>query len=315
MTAITIRKVLGWTFSLRGVGLALGLVAISPSQVANNEPSFEAASVRPASGSLPGGRIVVGMLQPVGGPGTSDPGRISYPRINLKFLLMNAYGLQDFQIMGPKWLEEEWFEVEATMPPDTTKEKFRGMLANLVTERFRLQSHYETRELRTYSLVVAKNGAKVKKSAETTDADEASSPKKEIARPKKGEDGYVVAPRRLGIFVEDRVDRSRWTFQQTTMETLAGYLQGQIGYPVVDDTGLLGKYDFIITFSKAADIRIGLDSLPSPSAAPSVAGSDSDRPPDIVTAVRTQLGLTLRPKEGPVNVLVVDHMEKTPTEN
>jgi uncharacterized protein (TIGR03435 family) len=151
--------------------------------------TFDAASVKPASPNLPGGRIVVGMLAPTGGPGTKDPGRIHYPRISLKYLLINAYGVNDYQISGPDWLDTEFFGIEATMSPDTTKEQFRAMLQNLLADRFKLKIHREAREGLAYSLVVAKDGPKMKESVEIPAAQDDGGPKAPPQRPQIGTDG------------------------------------------------------------------------------------------------------------------------------
>src|SRR3954463_11347245 len=90
-------------------------------QTGDTRLSFDVATVKPADPVLPDGRIVVGMVEPIGGPGTNDPGRIHYPIISLKMLLLKAYDLKEPQVVGPDWLGTEYFRIEATMRPDTTK--------------------------------------------------------------------------------------------------------------------------------------------------------------------------------------------------
>src|ERR1700722_476292 len=89
--------------------------------------TFDAASVKPATPPKPDGRGMIMMQPPSGGPGTKDPGRIRYPYMSMKNLLMTAYDMKSFQIVGPAWLDTERFEIDATMPPDTTKEQFHAM--------------------------------------------------------------------------------------------------------------------------------------------------------------------------------------------
>jgi uncharacterized protein (TIGR03435 family) len=114
--------------------------------------TFDVASVKP---QVPGegGRA--------GGPPKDEPGRIHLAGVTLKGLLISAYGVKDFQVVGPGWLGDERFIVDATMPPDTTKDQTRVMLRNLLAERFKVEVHRETKELPVYSLVVAKNGLKI----------------------------------------------------------------------------------------------------------------------------------------------------------
>src|SRR5580658_2070973 len=123
--------------------------------------TFDAASVKAAPPLKPDtqGRMI--LPRQSGGPGTQDPGRIHYPYMTLRNLLMTAYDLKPFQIAGPALLDSERFDVTATMPPDTTKAQFHAMLQNLLTERFKMTIHRETKELPMYSLTAAKSGTKL----------------------------------------------------------------------------------------------------------------------------------------------------------
>src|ERR1700693_3069139 len=91
-------------------------------QTADSSLAFDAASVRRADAPAVGGvektvRTKTGRETSGGGPDTRDPGRIHYPRVTLKALLMNAYDVRETQILGPAWLDREWYSIEATMPP------------------------------------------------------------------------------------------------------------------------------------------------------------------------------------------------------
>src|SRR5579863_6872200 len=111
--------------------------------------TFEVASVRP-SGSDNSGRTTKR------GPGPADPGRIHYAGITLKRLLINAYDVKPFQLEGPNWLDTAEYDVDATMPPETTPAQLKVMLRNLLTERFKMALRRETRDLPIYALVVTK---------------------------------------------------------------------------------------------------------------------------------------------------------------
>jgi uncharacterized protein (TIGR03435 family) len=119
--------------------------------------TFDVASVKPLS-PPPAGSGRGGGGGPTG-PGTADPGRIHYAAIRLKDLVINAYNVKEFQIVGPGWLdktdETTRFTVDATMAPETTKEQLRVMLQYLLAERFGLTIHRETRDVPKYSLTVA----------------------------------------------------------------------------------------------------------------------------------------------------------------
>ena len=95
--------------------------------------------------------------------------------------------------------------------------------------------------------------------------------------------------------------RARWASSETTMEDLVQGLSAFVGRPITDATGLKGKYDFTLSWVIGSGVE--------------VAASDNDAGPSLVEAVREQLGLKLEPKKGTVDVFVIDHVEKTPTEN
>ena len=105
-----------------------------------------------------------------GGPGSPDPGQITYSNVSLKNGSDDAYEVKGYQITGPKWLDSERFDIVAKIPKGATKEQFQMMLQNLLAERFKLTLHRETKELPIYALVVGKGGPKMK---ETVDDDAA----------------------------------------------------------------------------------------------------------------------------------------------
>src|SRR5438477_5528333 len=115
--------------------IAIGLIGCAAlAQNRDKSLTFDAASVKPAQPPTPDGQGRIMMRGPSGGPGSKDPGRISYPFMSLKNLLMTAYDVKNYQITGPAWLDTERFDITATMPPDTTKEQFRVMLQNLLAD-------------------------------------------------------------------------------------------------------------------------------------------------------------------------------------
>src|SRR5579863_10342124 len=116
----------------------------------NSSPHFDVASVRVTARPLPmsaGGHP----MAMIGGPGTADPGRVNWESTTLEVLIQLAYGgartLTPDQVSGPDWLRTEWYRVAATMPPTTTVEQFRQMMANLLAERFGLVVHHASKEV------------------------------------------------------------------------------------------------------------------------------------------------------------------------
>jgi uncharacterized protein (TIGR03435 family) len=225
----------------------------------------------------------------------------------MKYLLMAAYDVKVFQIAGPAWLDTERFEIDATMAPDTKKEQSRVMLQNLLAERFKLVVHRESRDLPTYSLVVDKNGPKLKESVppHALKSDDGSPPVKSPMGPKIGADGFPVLASRppgLPIAVMMMNGRARMDAQSNTMQQLAELLTTFLSRPVVDATGLQAKYDFTLTYWPEGIAGSG-------------EGTDAEPVPDIFGALQAQLGLKLEPKKGPVEMIVVDRGEKTPVRN
>jgi uncharacterized protein (TIGR03435 family) len=311
------------------IGLAVFTCGLAYGQTADKALTFDAASVKPATPPTPDGRGMIMIGGPSGGPGTKDPGRIHYPYMSLKNILMNAYDVKNFQIVGPGWLDTERFDITATMPPDTTKEQFRAMLQNLLAERFKMTVHRETKELPMYSLVVAKGGPKMKEAAEVPapkdDGDAGAPPPPPLPmQPKMGPDGFPILPQlagRGGLFMIMMNGRARMIGQQQTMQDLASRLTNQLSRTVTDATALKAKYDFTLTFSPEG-MNGPMGPLPPPPPPPGGGGEphaagvpDMEPLLDIFGAVQAQLGLKLEPKKGLVELIVIDHAEKTPTEN
>jgi uncharacterized protein (TIGR03435 family) len=305
--------------------LALVLPFAGTAATAQQPLTFDAASVKPAT--VPSGVTVDAhdvsasrredfeRVRRTGGPGTSDPGRIDYPLVSLKGLLDQAWEGSYPEIRGADWLDTQVVSVDATMPPDTTKAQFQEMLRNLITDRFQLQYHIETKQIPGYTLVMARNGPKSKESAAVPDPqDEAAynemKRNRSVGQRQIGPDGFELPPRGMtGTgFAAIAGNRARMISQRVTMQGFAHAVETVLKVPVTDATGLTGNYDFNVTYSGG----LGLDgpyvsSLGVPEA--------QDPLPDIFSALQSQLGLKLESRKVPVEVMVVDHTEKTPAGN
>ena len=288
---------------------------------------FEVASIKP---------VAEGSVQPFlnyicrGGPGTSDPTLFTCPQATLKKLIQRAYDLRDFQLSAPDWTEKQPFDLKATVPPGATKEQFETMLQNLLIDRFKLAIHREPKEISRYELVVAEGGPKLKEAKEEPEpAPEPASPPRPaniseaIARMKaldKGvdKDGYPIRTT-PGSTIKD----GRGTLYQPhgRIQNLILFLNMQMDKPVVDATGLKGTYEIVLHWAGStlpvsgplaqamaqARAARGVPENTTPEVGPSG--------PTLQQALRDQLGLKLESKKGPMEILVVDHGEKMPTEN
>jgi uncharacterized protein (TIGR03435 family) len=297
---------------IRFVALALLLLCAASAQT---QPlAFEAASVRP-TGLHPSAPLFLMR----GGPGTPDPGQINYTNVPMRQLLIRAYGVKPYQVAGLPWMDKdsERFDIVAKVPVGTTAGQFNVMLQNLLAERFNMVVHHETRDLPGYELSVAKGGPKFKESAAPS-APPVAGDSKEPARVKTqtASDGYrELAPGSSGMIMFGIPGGSRFSARQQPISTLTNVLESPLGKPVVDKTGLAGKYDFNLSFSRdeRTSANVAGNSGPSPAAGP--IDGVSDAPPDLFTAMQDQLGLKLEQKKIPMDVVVVDRAERVPREN
>ncbi|SPE41586.1 conserved exported hypothetical protein [Candidatus Sulfopaludibacter sp. SbA3] len=123
--------------------------------------TFEVASVKqsaPQSGARP--QVVI-----KGGPGTSDPGQITWLNIPMRAVLLRTFDAKNYQLSAPKWVDEERYDIVAKIPPGSSQEQTRGMLRNLLKERFKMAAREETKEGPVYALVTGKSAVKLKESA------------------------------------------------------------------------------------------------------------------------------------------------------
>jgi uncharacterized protein (TIGR03435 family) len=288
------------------------LRARRPGSAAQPELTFEVASIKPAA------RQAMGRIQGIadGGPGTPAPGRIRFTDMPLRVLIMRAYNVQSFQVSGPSLMDSQRFDVSAKVPDGATTKDAQIMLQNLLADRFKLKLRWESKEAPIYELVTAKSGIKIKKAAQTatTPAEDAAGPP---PGPPRDKDGLLrTPPGQLGIQGK-RNGRMRMRGDGVTMAGLTDILEMALGRPVVDKTGLTGAYDVTLDFSPEG-MGPGPKG-PAPGAGggnPTEAPHDSnDSGPTIFTALQEQLGLKLESRKGPVDLLVVDSVEKMPTKN
>ncbi len=292
---------------------------------------FDAASIKPAGPLVPGTPVT--SLMQRGGPGTADPGRITYGRISLAALLMRAYDVQLDQIHGPDWLgngSTNAYTVTATMPPDTTIEQFRVMLQNLLAERFQMKLHHETRDFPGYDLIVANGGSKLKVTTQDRDLAEPELAMR-VGNPLQLPAGPGQSLRKgQGTYQAQFQARSVPEFAQYLGDMLHDATGENAAAPhprIVDKTGLSAKYDFTLAFDcrgctglagMSPAVRAAMPGVPEgPEAPPSGSANDPGSGlPDIFTALEKQLGLKLvKLKNVPIDVLVIDHVEKLPTGN
>jgi uncharacterized protein (TIGR03435 family) len=264
---------------------------------------FEVASVRLAP--PPDGRTPARRLSGVPGPNNNDPGRFS-ARLNLLNLVTIAYDIPVYRLSEQSDLGLVRLDVEARMPVDTTREQFNVMLQNLLADRLGLKVHWATRQMELYVLVVAKRGPKFKVAA--PDSPQASDDASRNGNPDRvGSNGFPVPPPGNGPWVGAAPDgKICIRGHNETMAELAGAIGPRtLGAPLTDATGLPGKYDYTIFWSTTA----------TDAARRGTPATDDSDGPSIFDAVQEQLGLKIEKRKGPIQMLMVDHIEKKPSEN
>jgi uncharacterized protein (TIGR03435 family) len=261
--------------------------------------NFEIASVK--ASPPPGAGTPRAIIK--GGPGTPDPTQLTWSNLAMRAILLRAYGIQNYQLTAPKWVDIERFDISARIPAGATAEQFRAMLRNLLKDRFHLVAREETKEGQVYALVVGKTSSKLKESTEAAAPENEAAPAS--AGPPKFEGGFPVLPPGPGLASVVLNGSVKMTAQAQTMARLAAILGAQLDREVVDQTGLKGRYDFHLSYTPESVLAF----LPPGEPRPDMLGSD------VFTALGEQLGLKLESRKGPVRMIFVDSIEHIPTEN
>jgi uncharacterized protein (TIGR03435 family) len=296
-------------------------------------PAFEVASIKPSEPVTPAmvasGRIHAGMR--------IDAAQVDIGMLSLMALICKAYDVKPYQVSGPDWLSAlngQKFDIVAKRPEGSTKEQVPLMLQALLAERFKLTIHRETKEERVYALVAGKDGPKLKESEAAPPAPEppaSSAPKSSEGATGSNQVSFKASGN--GMVVSDSegnqtkismsADRQSMHMESSkmTMAQFADSLTAFVDRPVVDMTGLKGNYQIAMDISMQdlmnAAKKAGM-SVPSGSGS-----GDAGRPADSVSDPGSSsalqnlqtLGLKLDTRKLPLERIVIDHVEKTPTEN
>jgi uncharacterized protein (TIGR03435 family) len=217
----------------------------------------------------------------------------------LRRLILIAWDIQDYQLSGdPAWIDSGHYDIEATAAPGATVQQMEGpMLQALLEERFRLTIHRETRQLPVYELAIAKDGPKLQPSKEGSctpysvdSSPPASTPVLTQGAPRPNFCGFHRVP-------DDGFNRTLDGTGITTAglaETLSRTYNSSLGRNIIDATGLTGTFD--------VHLKWAIDPLSS--------STGPDTSSSIFAALQEQLGLKLESAKAPVEVLVIDHIEK-----
>jgi uncharacterized protein (TIGR03435 family) len=256
--------------------------------------TFEVASVKPSPPQREG--LYFGPAR--GGPGSSDPGQITWEYARLIDMLMTAYDAKSYQVRGPVWISTERYNVIAKVPEGSTREQVNAMWQNLLAERFGVVLHHESKEFQVEELVIAKGGCKLKDT--TVDDPNAEGPPKLDKNRALNGPGFVTM-----ITMGSNGPTAHTVAKAQPLSKLTVLLGNQLNRPVLDKTGLTGKYDFSIEFAP---------NLP-PGQLPPPTDNAGEPGPTLADALERQLGLRLVASRAMLDIVVIDKAEKVPTAN
>jgi uncharacterized protein (TIGR03435 family) len=313
--------------------MSFGFLFVAAHLLAQTTPplAFEVASIKPSpplnAMQAMRGQQRVGMKV--------DAARVDIANLSLGDLVRIAYRVKPYQVAGPDWMKAQRFDIIGKVPEGASPDQVPEMLQQLLTERFKLELHRETREHAVYALVAGKNGPKLVE----TPVDSAASSRSAAAAAPGGTgpvelssdaSSLIISSERTGpIRLSPGPGGMRLEAKEATMAALAEMLSRILDRPVVDMTGLKGTYQLTLNLSmqdmhamvKAAGVMppgpgTGGGDVPHRSGPDAPGGTPgSDAAGSSVFENVQQLGLKLEARRVPMEMIVIDHIEKAPREN
>lgn len=237
-------------------------------------PTFDAASIKASENNARGDNPMGRGGNPFASNIQTTPGSVSIRGLNFKGIVGWAYKVLPVQVTGPEWMDSQRFDIMARSLGPTDTDGLRAMMRTLLAQRFNLAAHRETKEMPVYVLSVGKGGSKLQESTE------------------EGEASLVPDQKTFTVNIA-----------KTPVSQLIELLTQFFRAPVLDETGLKGKYDLKLNVAKyMGEMQGG-------------GGMSMDPQTLIVQILQNDLGLKLEPKKAPVELVVVDKSDKTPGEN
>jgi uncharacterized protein (TIGR03435 family) len=225
-----------------------------------------------------------------GGPGTADPERITATGITFQGLITAAYGVRNEQVSGPGWISDSKYVLEAKVPPGATREQMKLMLQKALADRFKLVLHRQQKDLPAWELTIVKDGSKLKPAA-----DQSAAPQMKFE---------VRSGVRYDTYTAFRISKTDPSESGVSLDAILSQYLAAIGMApagttpnIADKTGMTGKYDINLEYS-----------------VPRRDGSEASGL-DLIAALEKQLGLRLEQKKTATDVLIIDRVEKVPTNN
>lgn len=307
---------------LSAIGVCIAFAGASLAQAPAPRLEFEVASIKPSELPTPAmvasGKLHVGMKV--------DNARVDIGLWSMMQLITKAYDVKQYQVTGPDWMLTTPFDIVAKMPEGATKEQVPQMLQALLADRFKLTLHRDKKEQSVYALVVGKGGSKMTayKPDPELAANGAVTGSNEMTISGNAAKGQEVAD---GTGLKQKVIPSpdgksiHVEFTKVPISMLCEGLFRFVGRPIIDMTDLKGDYNAALDISMA-DI-IAMQRAVGVAAPSGPGGGEAARPADaasdsfgnsVVESLQA-LGLKLESRKLPLEMLVIDHVEKTPTAN
>jgi uncharacterized protein (TIGR03435 family) len=203
------------------------------------------------------------------------PGSVTMRNVRLPGCIRWAYSVREDQVSGPAWMNDVWFEITGKAAGPATPMELRTMMQTLLAERFKLTLHRQTKEMSALVMTVSKGGHKMK-AVET-----------------EGSPSFQTGKLNL-------------TGSGALLSQLTDFLSKEIRFPIIDQTGLTGRFDYFLDINAYVTEEMKKEGNNGP---------PPDAPTIVAMALQSQLGLKLDSKKAPVEILIIDTLDKTPTEN
>jgi len=282
-------------------GLLAGILAAA-TLLGQARPEFEVASIHPTSPSQDG-QFSVGVH--------IDGAMVVIHSYSLRDYIQDAYRVRDYQISGPDWLDSVKFDVSAKFPDGASRNQLPEMMKSLLEDRFKLTAHIEKKDYPIYALVVSKNGSHLKESAADATPDPGGQDRNNTnvtlnAGSSGGRGSSVID---LGHGASISSSGGHIEARKVQMSDLVETLWRYVDRPVVDMTGLTGRYDLSLAY--------GVEELRNMLRVVHVDRQIADNalPPASIFDSLKAVGLMLDARKSAMDVVVVDRIEKTPAAN
>ena len=283
------------------------LPIIAAAQTAPARLEFEVASIRPAPPM--DASVKIGMH--------IDGSQVHFTDMSLRDCMRQAWKLKAYQVVGPDWVAADRWDITAKLPAGATSDQVPAMLQSLLTDRFKLAFHPEKKEFEVYALVTAKGGLRLKETAPDPASDSAAAPAKPAMN-------VTASGSAAGVFVD--LGQGSWysfadnklTGHKLTMARIADTLSGYMDKAVVDMTGAPANTFYDMSFDITPDdyrTMLIRSAIAAGVSLPPGAERLADLPTDSLAAAMEGSGLKLDSRKAPLDVMVIDRAEKTPTEN